>query len=1142
MIVLTRMVVGICCAALCCIGAIAEAQTWLNKPSGFVTILDCPFNSVQGCGIVDAYSSSVIATDATAPISPSNAVKSTIFAGNNYGGMQLDYVTSQTFPEIYVGLMWRTNPEFYGRTVNDKMFFIRGPQTNGYFGMYACPGCTQRQFGWSHNASNVDNSHTCGDSGFWCYPNVGTPAITIGQWTKIEIYMKSSTTMTSRDGILRWWINGQPAGNYTNINYAPYGLNDWTWSETWDGYVNPVPTVDWSHFIDNLTIAVPSGSGGTSDVTPPTQVTGFSASSVTTTGATLTWSPSSDNVGVTGYALERCSGAGCTNFSPLTFVVGTTYTDTGLNAGTNYSYRNKAQDAAGNVSVSYSSTVTIATLTQNLPSILTLNTDATGANLTWSGNPASIRVQTDTLNVVEPISAFPQTPQTITYIQSRAVTGSGSSASLAYLNQNTAGNLLALRYKGDNGQTVTGVTDSSGNSWVSIQNATAGGGGAPETHVALTEFSSTQGTNGWTYLEGDYSSNTPFAWTGSFYYNGYPGAGLWDNGGFPGPFIGNIRRWTVPKAGSVRITGSAYDLDPGCTGYNVPVSIAKNGVSLWSQTVVAADTVGVTFDVTTSVTVGDVLDFSMSPTSLGCNNTYFSPTLVLTPSGSGWHQTLWYAPNSKAGVNTVTVTLSGNAASYELDLFEYAGVAQTNPLDQATVQEQIGPGTATDAVTSGSKTTTVNGELILASTMHTAGPSTTVAAGTGFTMRQNASGDSGVEEQIQSTAGSIAGTFTAASASDNFITSLATFKPATGTARYSRIWTAGTTFACFYPRDSLGNENAVSPGYQCRPVTPSVTDTTPPVRSNAQPVGPLAAGTTSAVLSLSTDESANCKYGTVAGTVYGSIANSFTAATGGLFHSATVTGLSNGTTYTYYVRCQDVSGNANTTDFTVSFQVASAAGDVTAPSQVTGFTGTILSQTQANLSWTAATDDIGVVGYELFQCDVSLECPTSSLVSTVTGTSTILAGLIAGHSYQFTVRAFDLAGNRGAFSTAVTLTALAADTTPPSNLTGMTVTPVDFQSLDVNWSPGTDNAGVAATIIEQCQGAACTTYQVISKVSSGTTLRVAGLQPTTAYRFRGKHVDAAGNISVDYSTDATGETLDIPPGTIMGLCPCKGRR
>lgn len=193
-------------------------------------------------------------------------MKSAIYAGNSSGGMQIGIGFPQTHREMFMGLMWRTNPEFYGRIVHDKMFFLRGPQTNAYFGMRACPGCTSRQLGWGFNAANADNSHTCADSGLWCYPNVGSPAITIGQWTKIEVYLKSSTTMTSRDGIVRWWINGVLAGNYTNVNHAPYGLNDWTWSETWDGYVNPAPSANWSHYIDHLHVSIP---GGTSTDSPP---------------------------------------------------------------------------------------------------------------------------------------------------------------------------------------------------------------------------------------------------------------------------------------------------------------------------------------------------------------------------------------------------------------------------------------------------------------------------------------------------------------------------------------------------------------------------------------------------------------------------------------------------------------------------------------------------------------------------------------------------------------------------------------------------------------------------------------------------------------------------------------------------------
>ena len=115
-------------------------------------------------------------------------------------------------------------------------------------------------FGHNTGGGLLDNSHACSaDLGLLCFPNVGPGLLTRGVWTKIEAYVKSSTTNTSRDGIVRWWINGVLVGNYTNLNYGgTAGINEWVWSETWDGFVNPVPTQDWSHYLDHLYISIPN--------------------------------------------------------------------------------------------------------------------------------------------------------------------------------------------------------------------------------------------------------------------------------------------------------------------------------------------------------------------------------------------------------------------------------------------------------------------------------------------------------------------------------------------------------------------------------------------------------------------------------------------------------------------------------------------------------------------------------------------------------------------------------------------------------------------------------------------------------------------------------------------------------------------
>jgi hypothetical protein len=84
---------------------------------------------------------------------------------------------------------------------------------------------------------------------------------------------------------------------------------------------------------------------GTGDTTPPTTPTGLKASA-TASSVTLTWNPSADNVGVTGYRVLR-------NGKRIATISSTpSYVDMKVSPSTSYRYRVKAFDAAGNVSAS----------------------------------------------------------------------------------------------------------------------------------------------------------------------------------------------------------------------------------------------------------------------------------------------------------------------------------------------------------------------------------------------------------------------------------------------------------------------------------------------------------------------------------------------------------------------------------------------------------------------------------------------------------------------------------------------------------------------------------------------------------------------------------------------------------------------
>ena len=97
------------------------------------------------------------------------------------------------------------------------------------------------------------------------------------------------------------------------------------------------------------------------DTTPPTQPGTPTANAISAAEVDLSWGAASDNVGVTGYLVERCLTSSCT-YAQIGTSNGTTttYKDTTVAASTGYTYRVRATDAAGNLST-YTNTASATT-------------------------------------------------------------------------------------------------------------------------------------------------------------------------------------------------------------------------------------------------------------------------------------------------------------------------------------------------------------------------------------------------------------------------------------------------------------------------------------------------------------------------------------------------------------------------------------------------------------------------------------------------------------------------------------------------------------------------------------------------------------------------------------------------------------
>jgi hypothetical protein len=182
-------------------------------------------------------------------------------------------------------------------------------------------------------------------------------------------------------------------------------------------------------------------------------------------------------------------------------------------------------------------------------------------------------------------------------------------------------------------------------------------------------------------------------------------------------------------------------------------------------------------------------------------------------------------------------------------------------------------------------------------------------------------------------------------------------------------------------------------------------DVTAPTVSGGSPTGVLASGTTSVVMTVITNEDATCKYGTVAATAYGSIASTF-ASTGATTHTQTISGLTDGATPTYYVRCQDVAGNANSSDYTVAWEVTATPPDVAPPTRSAGSPSGVLIHSTTSVSMTLTTDETATCKYGTV-AGTAYGSIASTFTTTASTAHSQTISVAQGNTYTYYVRCTD---------------------------------------------------------------------------------------------------------------------------------------
>ncbi|MFF9569079.1 PQQ-dependent sugar dehydrogenase [Streptomyces sp. NPDC014685] len=200
--------------------------------------------------------------------------------------------------------------------------------------------------------------------------------------------------------------------------------------------------------------------------------------------------------------------------------------------------------------------------------------------------------------------------------------------------------------------------------------------------------------------------------------------------------------------------------------------------------------------------------------------------------------------------------------------------------------------------------------------------------------------------------------------------------------------------------------------------------------------------------------------------------------------------------------------------------------DTEAPTAPGRPTCTAITENSLTLNWTAATDDVGVAAYDIYEHGNKFgEAPG-------TATAKNLTGLTPDTTYNLTVFARDAAGNVSPVSPIVDCTTLRSDdTTAPSAPGTLSASDLTANGVVLKWGAATDDKGVTAYEVRS----GSTVYKTVTGTPPTTTTTLTGLACASPYTLEVVAEDAAGNVSppgnaVTFTTPACATDGGVPSG------------
>ncbi len=208
--------------------------------------------------------------------------------------------------------------------------------------------------------------------------------------------------------------------------------------------------------------------------------------------------------------------------------------------------------------------------------------------------------------------------------------------------------------------------------------------------------------------------------------------------------------------------------------------------------------------------------------------------------------------------------------------------------------------------------------------------------------------------------------------------------------------------------------------------------------------------------------------------------------------------------------------------------------DSTAPSAPSALAASPFSDSEIKLSWATATDNIGVVSYEVWRRDSNGARP--HFIAETSGLEYLDGGLPAETEFCYYVISVDAAGNKSdiPLDLVCATTLEDVDSELPTVPSGLAITDITSSSMLLSWDASTDNDAVTGyTVFDDNIGAA---YGSVG-ASASPQFSAGPLNPDTEYCYSVAAIDASGNQSLpSQSVCATTEPAANAAWTVFLGC------